>query len=422
MAKQKASAYHNCRMRHSIFMALALSCAWLPAGAVEPMALPVVHTWGDLQKAPKLTVTPVIGVKPAEIASKSATFQVGLSSDKTGPYGAVLLYFLGETGSKFPHSPEDWGDYRVRIDGKLSEFEPFDFEGSLPWVTPPGAVFYAEPLPFLVAGDHIVELVKPAKSEAKSEALARATVHVEGAPEPAWSPFWSTQGAVSGGARSTRDALGNMHAIVPVNNPEGGAYLPKTPLPHLYASLPPPDFPLPQLLPHEEPGTHVALKMNGTALSVTLDSQIEGFFPDDSFLTCWWVNGRPVELDRTAARPGQMRLLHSPPAHAPFQFAAFHGLSRLPGLNVATIVWYTSMIDFNLAFKPEWLKAKKGDRIGVQVLFCTDGFFPLGGERDYGFPTETTGKNTTLPPSAYSQLSNKVEFIYSGDPANPAAP
>jgi hypothetical protein len=405
--------------------------------ALTDIPLPVVHTWGDLQNAHPVTTQPATGVKRGEVASPAATFRVGIDTDHVTTYGAVVLYFLGSTGSKRTYTPEQWGDYWLQIDGKKQPEGDVTLSSAAdPNLKPPvGTLFFVQAISFVSAGDHVLELIKPPNKAlgwtpsatdkavidpAKPEVLAHARIHVRGEPDAMWYPFWNTQSAIGGGAPSGRDEMGDVYAIVPVTNPKGDPSVPTPPPAQLFANVPPPDFPLPHLFSHEPPGTHVHLEMKDGTLVARFDSQIIGFFPDDYFLTRWWVNGKQVGLDRAASRPGQMRLLlHLGEPHSPFQRAAFSEVERLPSLLAGSIEWFTHQVYFEMTFKPEWLGAKKGDRIGVQILFCPQGFAPLRGNRPQGFMVEPPRNGPPLPPSNFSQASNKIEFTYSGDPLHP---
>jgi hypothetical protein len=422
-------------------MALTLF-AGLPALAQR--AIPIVHTWGDLQKAPKLTTVPTSGVKPGEVASKSATFQVGVSSDHTTTYGCVLLYFLGSTGSVHPYTPLQWGDYWLRIDGQVwAESDNWLSYASDPNAkVPAGALFCARVMSFTKSGDHILELIKPpdkfaswteseknqwlietdradAKSANKPVVLARATIQVKGEPDSLWFPFW-TISDFSGGAASDLNAIGERFAIEQVNNPQGYPCLPGPPRPRWYENFSPADFSLPTLMPQKDSAPQVDLKMTDSTLVVTFPSQIEGFFPDEYFLTRWWVNGKIAELDPKAHPHPQMRALGFSDSSLRFRFAAFHGMKRITENLLGAQIWYTHEIHFELILKPEWLGAKKGDRIGMQVLFCPSSFqsfepSPL----DF---VEMERYRPVLPPSRFSEISNKIEFTYSGDPLHPQQP
>ncbi len=177
---------------------------------------------------------------------------------------------------------------------------------------PPGTLFYAQSIPFLSAGDHVVELIKPfapdAKPEAKKEVLARATIHVRDNPGDFWYPLWTTSDA-SGGAASGMNADRTRYATESVFNPKGDAAVPNPPRPRWYTEFPAPEQALPGLFPTNAAGSHVQLKMTEATLIMTFDPKIEGFFPDDYFLTRWWVNGKQAPLDPKAERPGQTRML-----------------------------------------------------------------------------------------------------------------
>ncbi len=81
-------------------------------------------------------------------------------------------------------------------------------------------------------------------------------------------------------------------------------------------------------------------------------------------------------------------------------------------------VWYTQEVHFDLSFKPDWLGAKKGDRVGVQFLYCPDGFTLLRMPSPE-FTSEAEFPGAVFSRTGFSELSNRIEFTYSGDPKHP---
>jgi hypothetical protein len=400
------------RGSHRIGLLIVFALAGVRASAQAP--IPVVHTWGDLQNAPKLTVVPVHDdpQKTLPVPTKPVTFQVGFASSETTTGGAAVLYFLGETGSKNPYTPEEWGVYWLQLDGQPWEHGWTYNLTFQPGYEPSGTLFYAEAINIPTPGDHVVELVKTYAEDAKPVVLARATIHVRDDPDSFWYPLWTTQDMSSGAARSP-NTDGTYYAIEPVRNPKGDAAVPSPPRPRWYTGFPAPNIALPGLIPADSSGSQVQLRMTDSTLIVTFDPKIEGFFPDDYFLTRWWVNGKQVALDPKARAPGQSRMLGMEKPVPTVKEVTFHVLDRLALLNVGAQTWYTQEVHFNLDFKPEWIGAKQGDRVGVQFLYCPNHFIRI---QLYAAMMQP---ESAFSQASFSEMSNRVEFIYSGDPKHP---
>jgi hypothetical protein len=236
-------------------------------------------------------------------------------------------------------------------------------------------------------------------------------------PDDLWYPLWTSQ-EVSGGAPSGRNADGSRYAIESVLNPKGDPAVPNTSRPSWHTEFPASDQALPGLFPTEAAGSQVQLKMNDATLIVTFASKIVGFFPDDYFLTRWWVNGKQVELDPRAQRPGQMRMLSFEERNPFLQNVGFRPMVQWPSLLMGALDWYTREVHFNLGFKPEWLGAKKGDHIDVQFLYCPHGFIPTRTSvPEFQDGQEFSGTHFSL--TSCSELSNRINFTYSGNPLHP---
>lgn len=423
--------YYSHEMRDSLRVGLLILLAFTGRQACAQTPIPVVHTWGDLQNAPRITVTPSPRVEKGETPPMLAPviFQVGIENNEAASYSGLLLYFIAPDSAEADGTPEERGLYGLEIDGgtpPLGRFEDRSnvivylmnhlsillrpplrrfqngFNVTVPKKIPTsGTTFFAETIPFLSAGDYVVKLVKAAASRSGSDTtadrqvLAQATVHVQDRPQEIWFPFWTTKewstGAESGPVPD--GSLNARYALVPVNNPKGGAAIPKVPCPQTYAQLPTPDQPLPSLFSNVTNPPNVQLKMVDATLIVTFDPKIEGFFPDDYFLTRWWVNGTRIDLDPTLARPFQAREL-------------------------AAMDWYTREVHFQLNFLPERLRdLKKGDQVSVQLLYCPGGFETMGRLDDPHF--DSLHDKPDSPPSSFSEISNRVDFTYSGDPQHP---
>jgi hypothetical protein len=405
-----------------LLAAFAFNSGRLPAQA--PLA--VVHTWGDLQNSQKMTVAPTPRVEKGELPPVLApvTFQVGIQSDKATSYSGLVLYFLAPTSSVGQQTPESLGLYRWEVVGKDTPRQVQDVSRELGRKSQAvnGTTFYAEAIPFPKAGDYVVKLVKPVGLESsvstESQVLAQVAVRVRDHPEQLWYPLWESNDS-SGGADSVQNADGSLYAVVPVSNPEGGAAVPTPPRPWSYANFPAPIQPLPVLIDtvaDQDPDVHLA--MTDTTLVVNFDPKIEGFFPDDNFLTRWWINGKLVELDPNLSRPEQKRALGLSERRPFLQVVAFRPGVPWPSLVEGALNWFTKEVHFQLDFQPDRLGAKKGDQIGLQMLFCPDRFERTGPEQALESFTSPSANASPLPVS-FSKKSNRIDFTYSGDPKHP---
>jgi len=404
-----------------IGLLVVIVLADIPVMAQAP--IPTVHTWGDLQNAPKFSMVPFHAVDPQKTLpapTEPVSFQVGVSSDTVAAGSAILLYFLGLTGSQDPYTPQEWGVYWLEIDGQMEggstlNITYHDQKG------PTGPLFYAQAISFQTPGDHVLKLIKPIDPETKPapkhEVLAQVTIHVKDVPNNRWYPLWTIQ-KTSCGARRGKNADGSYYAIEPVTNPKGGVAVPDPPRPGWFKSFPNSEKALPALYPAGEAGSRVQLKMDDSTLIVTFEPRIEGFFPDDYFLTRWWVNGKQVELNPKESSPGQVRLLDVYKPDSIFQRVAWRASIGIPLLTMGAQIWHTKEVHFDLDFQPEWIGAKKGDRIDVQFLYCPTGFIqPPGGSANCFLRGDEPSSSYSC--TSFSELSNRIAFTYSGDLKHP---
>jgi hypothetical protein len=414
-------------MRSLMAISLIQVLALINLHASAPQSIAVVHTWGDLQDTPKFSELPVHAIhadraqKTLPTPTETVTFQVGIADDNIASGSAVLLYFLGQTGSTQPYTPEQWGVFWLQIDGTPWEADTYTLSFQ-PGDNPIGTLFYSQAIPLPTPGDHVIELIKPYNPEAKPQAsrhiIARAIIHVHDEPSSHWYPFWTTQG-MSVGAHQGRNVNGHSFALAPVRNPKGDAAVPNTAWPNWYSTFPERDRSLPQFISDDPVGSQVQIQMTDATLVATFTNKIEGFFPDDYFLTRWWVNGKQVELDPQAKAPQQGRILDLSKRESVFQTVAWRGWDRLPLLNIGALVWYTNEVRFNVDFKPDWIGAHPGDRVAVQCLFCPYGFLRFYPPSLFLFTGEPILAEPSFTLTGFSELSNRVEFIYSGDPQHP---
>lgn len=386
-----AQPLSSVQMREFIGIGLALAFAFTLVTRVDAQVpIPVVHTWGDLQKAPKLTVLP--SVKQNATDSAPITFQVGIQSDKAASYGGLVFYFLELNSHYLRSTPEERGLYSLKVTSKLAvavQYDPSQQEAILET----GNTFYAETITFEAAGEYSVELFHQNPGETRQKLLARAMVQVQDHPQDLWFPWWPREDS-SNAANTAEQTGGSDFSLIQVANPPGASAVPRTPGPRSYSKLPPLEQSLPVLVSDLVDNPHVHLTMTDSALIVMVDQPYERSVSDDNFLTHWWVNDKQIELNPTLPTLNQARSL----------------LASRPGLKLE--------IHFQLSFKPERLGAKKGDRIGVQLLFCPDGWLPTN-QQSLIYKQAVEEPLPQPAPTCFSETSNRIDFIYSGDPQHP---
>jgi hypothetical protein len=180
-----------------------------------------------------------------------------------------------------------------------------------------------------------------------------------------------------------------------VANPGGGTAVPKPDEePRFLDDLPWLDTSLPQLIP-VKPDPQTRLELRGNTFVLTA-ANLDWDEPEEHCLTRWWVNGKPwtppddYQLEARAEAGGGAQLAGSPTAY-----------------------------DFALQFDPKPLGAKKGDKIGVQVLYCRNRYALTGELEALEQLAATLPEAAKPPPVAYSTMSNRVAFTYSGNPKHP---
>ena len=381
------------------FFALLVVLACLPCAAQSPAPLASVRTWGDLRTQP-----PVNFPAPAAGAAASS-YRLGINLAAAKLYGGVVVYCLANGVAPAADS---------------RELGPFQVEAQPPKSAPviqikqvvayaelgkqaSGGTLFMKSIPLTEPGEYIVTVKRSMDDEKNPslETVATTTVTVANDPYPFWSPWPlnAADGAV--GILASDDASQRNSGAAGVANPSTGVAIPKMARQFTgdVLATPGPNLPLPELLPSEaDPG--VKLQAIGSLLIVTLDHGITPAFPDEKFLTRWWVNGQP-----------------STPKLAPMAFSSFYFM-RHNGAQTADLA---TQITFQVEFHPEYLGAKKGDQIGVQLLLCPRGSEYSGPEQNMqmfsGKAWEPADPDVR---SVEPRLSNRVTFPYTGDPVRMA--
>ena len=201
-------------------------------------------------------------------------------------------------------------------------------------------------------GEHTIDLVQWQKvaGAVPPKIVASVTVKVAGDPALPWMK-WGASEQAEVAETASQSASGIVFASV--SNPAGGIAVPKPPnQPSFFQAAPNGATPLPQLIP-DQPDTHTQLQMADNVLIFT-GPKINWLFPQNYFLTRWWINDQPYVPSPTDAEVSAQAYSGAVPYKDP------------------------SSVRFNLDFHPERMGVKKGDKVGVQVLNCPNGCLSSG--------------------------------------------
>jgi hypothetical protein len=133
--------------------------------------------------------------------------------------------------------------------------------------------------------------------------------------------------------------------------------------------------PLPKVLPHDiDPNLQLKFSQDKMLVRIVDRHRIDRARPDWHFLCRWWVNGKPFLPEQVDPIP-QMEggSLHTPDEEEDIQIA--------------------------LGVTAKDLKARSGDQVELQLLYCPSGWLPVKNPQ-----TELGG------PAGYPRLTNKVSF------------
>jgi hypothetical protein len=375
-----------------IFVVLAVS---IDAGQPDasPMPLAVVHTRAELMEQTPLTFN-TDGVP--------VTYRLGIDDSDAKLYGGVVLYCLAESGKPVYGGQNQIGPFRIDVQTQQSLADAqTDVQNELIFPNDTKQIkelLYTMTIPLRHSGDYTITVKEPVGDPkgAKFETIATTTVKVSGEPGPIWSP-WPLNAANGAVGLLARDDDRDYSAMG-VSSPSAGVAIPK--MFEWLDTEADPTLALPQLFP-SAPDPGVQLQLSGSLLIVTLDHGIQPQFPDEKFLSRWWINGKPFipKLEITTFS-GDLMMRH----------------------NGAMRIDFAKRICFQVEFHPEVLGAKKGDEIGVQLLLC-----PQGSEGS-GPSMQMLSGTTEMNPAVHDvdslkpRMSNRVTFIYTGDPLRMAKP
>ena len=385
--------------------ALVLLVAPALVEADEPVpAIPVVHTWGDLLKTQPIEVESDAIILPngstaALVSGGRARVWAGIDRDHATAHSGAVLYCLAR-GLNFSKAGRTaFGPFWCRVDPAsgwpitVPSGKFMDQDNHIAF-TASDYLLFTQTLPLDRPGRDLVGLyswIQPDKNNPRC--LASLALPVAGEPALPWSPLENSpldHWAYVGGPEPLNSTL--VSEIV--RNPAAIIAVPRARALCVLHELPHPGTPLPQLI-SEQPDSGVHLALAGNALLVDVPQRIVSFVPNERFLARWWVNDRPAQL---------------PLNPAPQKESTVEDISGAPH--------YGKQIRFTLDFQPDRLNAHPGDRIGVQLLFCPDGW---NGCADQPTGTPFAGIQPPDRPATVADISfpsNRIDFIYSGDPKN----
>lgn len=377
------------------------------ADEAKPKALCVVRTWGDL-----LAQTPVSLPVSESGSSPAPSWRLGIDSTDGKLYGGVVLYCLQQGGD----APANLGDrslgaFLVQIQSSATQTYAAEKTVTITSNEPAtvasgGALLYMKIIPLTQPGDYTITVKMPAgkTGDAANQVLAATTINVSGEEKTIWTPWPlnTAKGAV--GLLAKDDAPGCTS--IGVANPDTGLAEPRPPLlqPIAVGKLPNAKLPLPQLFP-TIPDDGLKLTAARSLLIATMDEGIEPQYPDEKFLTRWWINGKPF-VPKSAPMPVSNQY-----------FMRHNGALALEE--------FAKEVCFQVEFHPEILGAKKGDVIGVQLLLCPAGWSysgPVPEMQQIALAEEPKQAPADAEHIQIARLSNRVNFVYSGDPASMADP
>ena len=376
--------------RHLVgWFALLILAARCVAGEPEPAKVRDVTTWGDLlaQKPGRLVESGTSGV---------ITYRLGIDRTDAKLYGGVVVHCLlegGDYAKAIRTSDATLGPFSIQVKEpkgfavmalqKAMEIAPA-MSGSNVW--------YMTTIPLCHPGIYTIEVRREvaASQPVKFETVAATNVEVSGSSGQNWTPWPQDAGRgnlVDGDANCVETDVTLAMTGIAVPKWDGWRSVE-------VAEHPDAKMRLPRLLP-QKPDTGVRLVVKGSVLDVRLDEGIEPNFPDKEFLSRWWVNGKLIAPKIDRPRENLMRE----------NGAMFSGTVK--------------EVRFHVGFRPEILGVKKGDKVGVQVLVCSQGI-------EYSGPEGVHEAYAQLMERAWAphfgnaqiaRVSNRVDFVYSGDPA-----
>ncbi|HUT60166.1 MAG TPA: hypothetical protein VNA25_20155 [Phycisphaerae bacterium] len=370
-----------------------------------PLTLPVVRTWGELfsQAAIELRPDPRVKRRDTDPNTPLVRVRLGIESSTCRLYGGALLYVLTENYVPDPKQMPlrlrrgvrtlQCGPLRVAVDDGRAD-QPAELSGMvMPDIgeLPPRRCLFVAAIPGHSAGKRRVLVYDSA-----GRCVARADFEVSRESAHAWT-IWGRPRRVAELEEARPGdpedlivhhvAVGGDGAATPEWDSYGcrplyadGAVPGAPARPKRFRALPmptSPNAPLPTFLPRKVDRA-LRASLDGHTLKIDCDRKITMSRPDHHFLVRWWVNGKPF-----VPRP----------------------LREYEDDNGGMLI-RSRHLHLRMQFDSAKLGAVKGDRIGLQLLYC---------HRGWQFCTPDTVEMLKLlgdrERPCLPMLSNRVEFV-----------
>ena len=347
------------RSLHMSRLWLCLICAAFLAAAQDPVPqLAVVARWSDLL------------AQPVQDLGGGVRVRLGLEATAGGGGDSVLIYCLAE-GFRPPATGEDEGHLGpvrvVVVNNGHRNLGASLWEGQ-DAVPRPGLPLYAFPVILPATGACQVTV-----NDAAGRALGHATIAAQAGVTSPWSPFGRSTAAQELRELAADDPGDTLFTVVGFRGT-----MPAVPI---CTGREPLAWRVPgevdQLLPTLHPITPtdlLRLSWDGRQLIVDAGVPLDICGGDLPFLMRWWINDLPW----------------TPPGS--------EGLAQNGG-----IVITTNSLRLEVEFSPAALGAKPTDRLAVQLLFCPDGWRPVGEQLQDLLRQRSVSRPGLM-------LSNRVEF------------
>jgi len=363
----------------SVIAAGLLLCLFVPvahaAEQPEPRPISVVRTWGELLDA-----------EPVEVDGHKV--RLGIEAETFAPGGGVLFYCLADAPGWVPEWPGAVGPVSVEIEWEgrrnaeriMSAAKRIDrrAQGPLLYV---GVVAGA-------TGGKLAVLVRPGGAYGEGPCLARRDMTIAGKAFHGWTrlvPKWPLEKKREGvdAAQWERDRVRVVQNLGVPHAPFRPGSLPilfdgevrGRRVRHERAD------PLPTLFPAKpDPALHWTF--DGTNATVESAEPFPDPQPEENLLVRWSVNGEPV-IPSLDARLQMMQQMRQMPKDRP------------------------KSLRLRVEWDPASIRAKPGDTVRAQLLFCPTGARPL---------TQPAMHMMTPMPSevdvAYvSRMTDTIEFV-----------
>ncbi len=386
---------------------LGFSAIGRAADPEKPLPLAEVHTWGDLLAQKPVTLQ--IKTAPSEkqdatsAEKKPLSFRLGIDRTHAKLYGTVVLYCLaqgniGQMDGEQPHSDPSLGPFLIDVQGPLKIAALKDLKAIVAdrYMMSHSNALYIQTVPLNQKGFYTITL-QQAVGGIEGHYMAMVKVSVPSELETPWSPWMEPNG--NSGSNAQPAETEERYSEMEVSNPSSRIALPNWDgaEPIFLDKLPDKKLPLPEFIP-DRPDAGIQLTLKGSTLIVKLDEELSVVYPDVAFLTRWWVNNKPF-IPKLEFQDSQRN-----------------------GTGAAGRV---KEVHFVMEFHPEVLGVKKGDRVGVQLLYCLGGWEYVGVAQMAQAQeprAQLADKSEDMQIPSISRLSNRINFIYSGDPKSIAQP